>query len=101
MLDRKSAPQFTEIKDFHLPSPEIVELTNGVPLVLFDRVQQEVLKIELVFKAGKWFESMRGVAHFTAQMLERGTSKKSSYQIAEAFDQFGCSIEINSGFDEQ
>ncbi len=99
MLDRKSAPQFTEIKDFHLPSPEIIELPNGVPLVLFESVQQEVLKIELVFKAGKWFESKRGVAHFTAQMLERGTSKKNSYQIAEAFDQFGCSIEINSGFD--
>jgi predicted Zn-dependent peptidase len=74
-------------------------LSNGVPLILFENVQQEVLKIELVFKAGKWFEPKRGIAHFTAQMLERGTSKKSSYQIAEAFDQFGCSIEINSGFD--
>ncbi len=99
MLDRKSAPQFTEIKDFHLPSPEIIALSNGVPLILFENVQQEVLKIELVFKAGKWFEPKHGIAHFTAQMLERGTSKKSSYQIAETFDQYGCSIEINSGFD--
>jgi predicted Zn-dependent peptidase len=99
MLDRKSAPHFAEIKDFHLPSPEIVKLTNGIPLVLFEDVKQKVLKIELVFKAGKWFEPKHGVAHFTAQMLERGTSNKTSYQIAEAFDQFGCSIEINAGFD--
>jgi zinc protease len=99
MLDRKTAPQFAEIKDFHLPSPEIIELTNGIPLVLYGDVQQKVIKIELVYKAGKWFESKRGVSHFTAQMLERGTTKRNSYQIAEAFDQFGCSTEINAGFD--
>jgi zinc protease len=99
MLDRKTAPQFAEIKDFHLPSPEIIELANGIPLVLYEVVQQKVLKIELVYKAGKWFESKRGVSHFTAQMLERGTTKRNSYQIAEAFDQLGCSTEINAGFD--
>jgi zinc protease len=99
MLDRKTAPQFAEIKDFHLPSPEIIELANGIPLVLYEDVQQKVIKIELVYKAGKWFESKRGVSHFTAQMLERGTTKRNSYQIAEAFDQFGCSTEINAGFD--
>jgi zinc protease len=99
MLDRKTAPQFAEIKDFHLPSPEIIELTNGIPLVLYGDVQQKVIKIELVYKAGKWFESKRGVSHFTAQMLERGTTKRNSYQIAEAFDQFGCSTEVNAGFD--
>ena len=99
MLDRKTAPQFTEIKDFHLPSPEIIELTNGIPLVLYEDVQQKILKIELIYKAGKWFESKRGVSHFTAQMLERGTANKNSYQIAEAFDQFGCSTEINVGYD--
>jgi zinc protease len=99
MLDRKTAPQFAEIKDFHLPSPEIIELNNGIPLVLYEDVQQKVIKIELVYKAGKWFESKRGVSHFTAQMLERGTTKRNSYQIAEAFDQFGCSTEVNAGFD--
>lgn len=99
MLDRKSAPQFAEIKDFHLPSQEILELTNRTPIVLFQDVQQQVLKIELVFKAGKWFEPKLGVAHFTAQMLEKGTANKTSYQIAQTFDKFGCSIEVSAGFD--
>ncbi|MBL7872329.1 MAG: insulinase family protein [Cyclobacteriaceae bacterium] len=99
MLDRKSAPQHAEIRDFQLPTPEIIPLSNGAQLVLFGDVKQEILKLEVVFKAGKWFEPRPGVSHFTAQMLERGTSSRSSYQIAEAFDQFGCSIEINAGFD--
>lgn len=99
MLDRKSAPQCAEIKNFHLPAPEILELTNGIPLVLFKDVQQQVLKIELVFNAGKWFETKRGAAHFTAQMLEKGTPNKTSYQIAEVFDRFGCSVEVSAGYD--
>ena len=99
MLDRKSAPEFAEIKNFILPTPEIIKLTNGVPLIHFDNVRQEVVKVELIFKAGKWFEPKSGVSQFTAQMLEKGTSKRNSFQIAEVFDQLGSSVEISPGFD--
>lgn len=99
MLDRKSAPEFAEIKNFNLPTPEIIKLTNGVPLIHFDNVRQEVVKVELIFKAGKWFEPKSGVSQFTAQMLEKGTSKRNSFQIAEVFDQLGSSVEISPGFD--
>jgi len=99
MLDRKSAPEFAEIKNFNLPTPEVITLTNGVPLVHFDNVCQEVIKVELIFKAGKWFEPKRGASQFTAQMLEKGTAKRNSFQIAEEFDQLGASVEISPGFD--
>ncbi len=99
MLNRKSAPEFAEIKNYNLPTPEIIKLTNGVPLVHFDNVSQEVVKLDLIFKAGKWFEPKSGVSQFTAQMLEKGTSKRNSFQIAEVFDQLGTSVEISPGFD--
>lgn len=99
MLNRKSAPQFSEIKKFYLPAPEIFTLKNGVPLIQFDKVNQEVLRIELIFKAGKWFETKRGSSYFTAHLLDKGTVDKSSLQIAETFDLFGASVEINPGFD--
>lgn len=99
MLDRKSAPQFVEVKDFQLPTANIDALSNGIRIVNFNEVNQEAVKLELVFAAGKWHEPERGIAQFTAQMLEKGTSSKNSYQIAEHFDRFGASIEINPGFD--
>lgn len=99
MLNRKSAPQFSEIKKFHLPTPKIFKLKNGVPLIQFDKVNQEVLRIELIFKAGKWFETKRGACYFTAHLLDKGTADKNSLQIAETFDFFGASVEINPGFD--
>jgi len=99
MLDRKSAPQFAEIQNFHLPTPDVIQLNNGIPLIHYHEVSQDVIKVELIFRAGKWFETKKGVSHFTAQMLEKGTSDKNSFQIAEVFDQFGTSIEISAGFD--
>jgi zinc protease len=99
MLDRKSAPQFIEIATSNLPSPEIITLDNGIPLVQFSKVNQEVLRIELVFKAGKWYEPKVGLSYFTSHLLDKGTQSKSSFQIAEIFDQFGSSVEINAGFD--
>jgi predicted Zn-dependent peptidase len=99
MLNRQSAPQFTEIKKFHLPTPEVSQLKNGVPLIEFDKVNQEVIKIELIFKAGKWFETKKGTGYFTAHLLDKGAAKKSSLQIAETFDLFGASVEINPGHD--
>jgi len=99
MLDRRSAPEFAEIKNFNLPTPEVIRLTNGIPLVHFDNVSQEVVKVELIFKAGKWFEPKSGTSQFTAQMLEKGTLKRNSFQIAEVFDQLGSSVEISPGYD--
>ena len=99
MLDRKTAPRHAEINSFHLPSPEIYTLSSGVPLVVFRGVSQHVLKIELVFKAGKWVESKNGLSYFTAQMLEKGTATKTSFEIADFFDRHGASIEISPGFD--
>jgi len=99
MLNRKSAPQFAAIEKFQLPRPEVIKLNNGVPLIQFDKVNQEVLRIELIFKSGKWFETKKGVSYFTAHLLDKGTSDKNSLQIAETFDLYGSSIEINPGFD--
>lgn len=99
MLDRKIAPGHAEITSFHLPSPEIYTLSSSVPLVVFRGVSQQVLKIELVFRGAKWDESKNGLSYFTAQMLEKGTATKTSFEIADYFDRQGASIEISPGFD--
>ncbi len=99
MLDRKTAPKYAETNSFLLPSPEINILSNGVPLFLLRGVSQHVLKIELIFNAGKWAESKKGVSHFTAHMLEKGTTTKTSFEIADFFERHGASIEISPGLD--
>ncbi|MFM9837204.1 MAG: M16 family metallopeptidase [Cyclobacteriaceae bacterium] len=99
MLDRKTQPPFAKEFSFDLPSPEFIPLNNGLQLVWVKDIQQEVVKLDFVFKAGKWYESKKGVAYFTAHMLEKGTAKLSSKKIAELLDQQGAQLEISTGAD--
>lgn len=99
MLNRKIAPGHAEIASFTLPTPEIKTLSSGVPLFVLRGVSQQVLKIELVFSGSKWDEFKNGLSYFTAQMLEKGTATKTSFEVADYFDRHGASLEISPGFD--
>jgi zinc protease len=99
MLDRKVAPPFVKSSSFNLITPEEKKLTNGAHLFLVPGGSQDVLKIELVFQSGKWFEEQLGAAYFTAQMLSKGTKQKSSFEIAQLFDQYGAHLEVSPGLD--
>jgi zinc protease len=98
-LDRTQAPPFQLSTNYSLAHPEVLELSNGIKFFIFRDIQQEVVKLELVFSAGKWFESKLGTSHFTAQMLQKGTLKRNSYHVAEAIDSLGAHLEITPGFD--
>ena len=99
VLDRTQAPRFQLSSDYSLSSPEPFPLKDGITLFAFRGLQQDVVKLELIFDAGKWDEPKLGVSHFTAQMLTKGTLKRNSFQIAEAIDSLGGHIEISPGFD--
>ncbi|MBX2957535.1 MAG: insulinase family protein [Cyclobacteriaceae bacterium] len=99
MLDRKSPPAFNQDKTFHLLTPENERLTSGNQLLFIHGGDQEVVKIELIFRAGRWFESKPGLSHFTAILLSKGTANLTSYQITSIFDYSGVHLEINPGLD--
>ena len=99
MLNRKAPPPFIKSASFQLPHPVTVQLASGINLHSIVGVQQDIIKIEFIFKAGKSFENKIGLSHFTAQMIERGTIQRTSAQLAEFFDRYGAHIEISPGLD--
>jgi zinc protease len=99
MLDRKTAPAYNQSTAFDLIAPDSKKLSNGIDLFFVRGGSQEVLKVELLFKAGRWVESFPGVAYFTSHLLSKGTSKKSSFEIAQIFDLYGAHLEVNAGLD--
>src|SRR5258707_8669544 len=99
MLNRLSAPAFSKTFSFELPQPEIIPLDGELNFVFLSGLQQEVFKFEIIFKAGKWWENKRGVSHFTAVLLDKGTKANSSKEIAALFDFHGAQIEISPGYD--
>lgn len=98
-LDRTQAPPFQLSSDYSLAQPETLSLAGGAPLYAFRQLQQDVVKLELIFNAGKWYEPALGISHFTSQMLPKGTQGKTSYEIAESLDSLGAHLEISPGFD--
>jgi predicted Zn-dependent peptidase len=99
MLDRKVAPGYLRNTSFDLIQPQKKRLPNGIDLFMVRGGSQEVLRIELLFKAGRWFEKKWGTSYFSSHLLTKGTRKKNSFEIAQVFDQFGAHLEVSSGLD--
>ena len=99
MLDRTIPPPFVKSSTFKLITPRENELTNGIRLFFVPGGSQDVLKIEMVFQAGRWFEGSPAAAYFATHMLSKGTKGKSSFAIASIFDQYGAHLEVSPGLD--
>ncbi len=99
MLNRKLAPPTYEVKTLNLPQPNILQLDNGIPVYVLDFPGQEIVKIELVFRAGRPEEHKRLAARATAQLLREGSAGRNSAEIAEHFDFYGGSIGIPVNLD--
>ncbi|MEQ9415844.1 MAG: insulinase family protein, partial [Cyclobacteriaceae bacterium] len=99
MLDRTLPPLFIKSTSFQLPPLNKTQLSNGVPVLHLNNIQQELVKIEVVFNAGKWYDQKPEASYFTVQMLDKGCKTMSAKQIAELFDRHGAHIELSSDFD--
>lgn len=99
MPDRKAAPAYVQSTSFDLIKPHKKTLPNGIDLFFIRGGSQDVLKIELFFKAGRWFETTWGASHFTSHLLSKGTKQKSSFEIAQWFDRYGAHLEVTAGLD--
>ena len=97
MLDRTQAPGFQSIKKVSVAQAHSRTLANGVQLHWLDAGQQPAIRLEYLFKAGTWHEPQRGIAHFTAKMLNEGTRRRSAAEINEYIDQFGSFMELSHG----
>jgi predicted Zn-dependent peptidase len=99
MLDRKNPPAFQKSNSFTLIQPKKIGLPNGLTITVVPGGEQEVAKIELIFKAAKWHETLPGISYFTTHLLQKGTSTKNSFQISSELDQHGVHLEVTPGYD--
>jgi len=92
MLDRKKAPPIRDISQLKLAKPTIHTLDNGIRVYEINMGTQEVLKVELVFNAGRPYEDKKQIARTTARLLREGTKHHNSSQLAEQFEFYGSTL---------
>ena len=99
MPDRTQAPPVKEISNIELPTAETFTLDNGIPVFIINKGTQDILKLEVVFFAGRPFETKPLVARATSSLLKEGTKNFSSAQIAEKVDFYGGTLSLPFSLD--
>ncbi len=96
MPDRTKQPPFQKSLQFNLKEPVAIYEPGRAPVFLLNGGEQDVLRLELVFRAGRWFEPQAGLAHFTAALLNKGTPQLSATDIASRLEELGYHIETGA-----
>ena len=99
MLDRKIPPAIKRIKSLHLPLPQQMVLSNGIPVYITNMGTQDVVKMQIIFDAGRPFEAKQLVARTTSRLLREGTSNYSSAEIADRIDFYGATLSSSTNLD--
>ncbi len=92
MPDRTQAPPIADISHLQIPGFEIHRLNNGIPMYVLDMGTQDVVKIEVVFHAGRPFEHKPLTARATLSQIKEGTEYHDAAAIAETFDFYGATL---------
>ncbi|MCD8309633.1 MAG: insulinase family protein [Prevotellaceae bacterium] len=99
MLDRSKQPPIRPLADLTLQEPRRTTLPNGVQLNLLDAGDYDVVRIDLLFKGGRWHQTQSLQALFTNRMSREGTSRYSAAQIAAKLDFYGAWLELSVGWE--
>lgn len=98
-VNRKIAPPIYEVTSLTLPSPSISHLDNGIPVYETRLGTQDIMKIEIVFHAGRPQEHKRLVSRATSRQLREGTKSYTSAQLAEEIDFYAGTVQTPISLD--
>jgi predicted Zn-dependent peptidase len=99
MPNRKKGPHI--ITDFNLVVENVEKsiLANGMPVFEINSGTQEIIKLELVFRAGRIHEKKIASAKAAINLLREGSTSKNSQEMAYLFDFYGASVRTSSGIE--
>jgi len=101
-VDRsKGVPAVTSFPDLSFPKVERGQLKNGIEVVLAQRHTIPAVNVALQFNAGYASDAgaKLGTASFTSAMLDEGTTKLDSVEIAQRRERLGMNLGIGCGLD--
>ncbi len=75
-------------------TPKRIVMQNGLTLLFVARPSPPLVSMEMLIQAGSLFdpEGRSGMANLTASLLDEGTKKRTSKQIAEEIDFIGAGL---------
>jgi len=99
MINRTSAPDFKQVEHIDLIHAESLILDNGLKAFIVNAGEQELVRVELIFKNVNWDVSKPLQAFASNSMLNDGTGKLNAEQIAEQIDYYGAFLQTDYSYD--
>lgn len=99
MPNRRERPPIQPLQPLHLPEIPSFRLDNGIEVFLVNQGTQEVIKVEVLFEAGRPYEHKPLVSRVTGVLMREGSQHHTSEQIAEHLDYFGSSLKATVDMD--
>ncbi|MCF8336099.1 MAG: insulinase family protein, partial [Bacteroidales bacterium] len=97
--ERTKQPYIQSIDTIHIPSANRFRLSNDIPVYSIHSGTEEIIKIDLLFRAGNWFQPKPLIAVASNEMLHEGSRKYTSEEIAGKFDYYGAFLKMNTNLD--
>jgi predicted Zn-dependent peptidase len=95
-MNRTIAPKTALPYHLSLGDVQREVLDNDFPIYVLDGTSQNIFQLSIVFRAGRFFERKRMLAGLCANMILKGTNRKSAYEIAESFDFYGAAVNFKA-----
>ncbi|MBS0502277.1 MAG: insulinase family protein [Proteobacteria bacterium] len=100
-VDRSKLPDVGQIPDLKFPAVSRARLSYGIEIVYAQRTATPTTRIVVSFDAGNAADpaDKLGLQALTLSLLDEGTSKLNSTQIAEAQERLGANITLGTSMD--
>lgn len=97
---RKIQPLSHEITSLKLIEPDHFLLDNGISVYTIDAGTEDLIKLDLIFDAGYFYQTQALVASLTNKCLQEGTKSYSSQAIANNIDFYGAHLRHGTDKDD-
>lgn len=100
-LNRTRIPEAQPVPVMTLPNIQKTTLTNGLAVWLVEQRELPVVAMNLIIQSGSDHDpvSQPGLASMTAEVLDEGTTTRTSLEIAEELEFIGASMNVSSSVD--
>ncbi|HSW68001.1 MAG TPA: pitrilysin family protein [Bacteroidales bacterium] len=95
-IDRTKPPSANLVEYFANPLSRRIYLSNGIPVYIISGGTQPVMRIELIYKAGSYYQSFKLVANAANSLIAAGTSGRTADEISEYFEFYGSNLDTRT-----
>jgi zinc protease len=98
---RQAPPVPLPMRAVEFPPFQQTKLANGLPIIVVEKHDLPIANVSLYIRSGTAADPVEraGLANMTAELLTKGTPKRSARQIAETIERVGGDLSASAGLD--